>query len=247
MRATINFKLKNPITLPIQYNHVINGAILNWIENIDCHKFIHDEDFKAKSKDYKLYTFSKLQGRFTMNRKNKTITYYNGVNLLISSYDEKFLSNIINTLILKHDIKILNNYLEIDRIETSLISIDKSEMNIYTKSPITVYNTFKVDGKNKTHYYSPYEKKFGELIRKSLINKYKSFYGKEPKNKKFSIEPLERKEPKESIILCKGIVIKGWNGEFSLKGSKELLNLAYQSGLGSKNCQGFGCIELIED
>lgn len=247
MRATINLELKQPIKLPIQYNHIINGAILNWLRNVESNKFIHDETFKQNAKNNKFYTFSKLQGKFTMDVKNKKITYYSGVNLLISSYDDKFLSHIINSLVMKESMNILNQEIKIDNIETSLYSVNQEEIKAYTKSPVTVYSTFKEEGKNKTRYYSPYEKEFEEIVRKSLINKYKSFYGKMPKDNRFSIELLNRKQPKESVIIYKGIVIKAWSGEFVMRGSKELLNLAYQAGIGAKNSQGFGCVELIDN
>ncbi|WP_180964008.1 CRISPR-associated endoribonuclease Cas6 [Haloimpatiens massiliensis] len=247
MRATINLELKQPIKLPIQYNHIINGAILNWLRNVGENKFIHDEEFKKNVKNHKLYTFSKLQGKFTMDVKNKKITYYSGVNLLISSYDDKFLSNIVNSLVMKESMNVLNQEIKIDNIETSLYSVTGEEIRVYTKSPVTVYSTFKEEEKNKTRYYSPYEKEFSEIIRKNLINKYKSYYGKLPEDNRFSIELLSRKKPKESVIIYRGIVIKGWSGEFVMRGSKELLNLAYQAGIGAKNSQGFGCVELIEN
>lgn len=246
MRAVINFKLNSPLILPIQYNHIIHGAILNWIENEEYQKFIHDQGFKVENRKYKLYTFSKLQGRFTMDSKNKKIIYHSGVNLLISSYDERLLSCIVNSLIIKHKIRILDYDVEIDNIETYCRNVDSNEIKVYTKSPITVYSTFQVNDKNKTYYYSPYEEEFGQLIQRNLINKYVAFHGKEPDDKNFSIELLDRRKPKESAIIYKNILIKGWSGEFLLKGSKELLNIAYQAGVGSKNSQGFGCIECIK-
>lgn len=48
-----------------------------------------------------------------------------------------------------------------------------------------------------------------------------------------------------AIIKYKGTVIKGYSGDFILKGNPELIKLAYDTGLGSKNSQGFGCIEVM--
>ncbi|WP_138206250.1 CRISPR-associated endoribonuclease Cas6 [Haloimpatiens lingqiaonensis] len=247
MRATINLELEQPIKLPIQYNHIINGAILSCVQNVRGNDLISDDNFKKQMRNRDLYTFSKLQGRFTMDTTNKKITYHSGTNLLISSYEDKFLTSIVNSLVLRENIKILNQEIKIHNIETSLYSVKEEEIKVYTKSPITVYKLFKVEGKNKTCYYSPDEKEFSEIIRKNLINKYKLYYGNMPKDTRFFIEPLSRKKPKESVIIYNGIVIKAWSGEFVMRGASELLNLAYQSGIGAKNSQGFGCVERIEN
>lgn len=49
------------------------------------------------------------------------------------------------------------------------------------------------------------------------------------------------------MILYKGTVIKAWEGTFRLLGPQELVELAYDTGLGAKNSQGFGCFELLKD
>lgn len=89
------------------------------------------------------------------------------------------------------------------------------------------------------------ENEFEQLIRDNLIKKYIAFYNIEPSDTSFKLVPIKNKNLKENIILYKGIVIKGWSGEFDIEGSEELIKIAYDAGLGSKNSQGFGCIELI--
>ena len=42
-------------------------------------------------------------------------------------------------------------------------------------------------------------------------------------------------------------VIKGWMGRFVLKGNRKLLKLGYECGIGSKNSQGFGMVEVVDD
>ncbi|RKX92249.1 MAG: CRISPR-associated endoribonuclease Cas6, partial [Spirochaetes bacterium] len=42
-----------------------------------------------------------------------------------------------------------------------------------------------------------------------------------------------------------GTIIKGWTGTFVLNGNRKILKLAYYTGLGSKNSQGFGMFEVV--
>lgn len=41
------------------------------------------------------------------------------------------------------------------------------------------------------------------------------------------------------------IIVKGASGTFDITGDSHLLWLALEAGLGSKNAQGFGCIEEL--
>jgi CRISPR-associated endoribonuclease Cas6 len=88
------------------------------------------------------------------------------------------------------------------------------------------------------------EREFSELIRKNLIHKYEAYYNKLPLRDDFSISPINKKGLKERVVIYKDYVIKGWDGEFLLEGSEELMNIAYNAGIGSKNSQGFGCVEI---
>jgi len=49
----------------------------------------------------------------------------------------------------------------------------------------------------------------------------------------------------QKVISYKGTVIKGWMGIYELRGDRELMKLVYDTGLGGKNPQGFGCFEIL--
>lgn len=245
MRVYIKLEFENSLVLPIHYNHIVQAVILKWIGNENYSSFIHNEGYTYNKRNYKMYTFSRLQGRFSYNKINKTISYSSPVNLILSTADDKFLQYVVNNVISKDKFRIGNNDVYVK--EVRCISKDIKRGNVvFTKSPIVVYSTADINGRKKTYYYNPREKEFEELIRQNLINKYNALYNKQPLENEFYIKPIENSKLKENIDIYKGIVIKGWTGEFEINGSNELLNLAYNTGLGSKNSQGFGCIELKE-
>lgn len=242
MRIIINFVFDKPIKLNLQYNHIVQAVILKWLSDKNYTKFIHDTGYKCGNRTYKLYTFSRLQGRFSIDSKEKTITYYNEVKLEISAVDDKFLSYLVNGIIINDEVRLGNNMVSVKEVRCTK-NILKSGDKVYTKSPIVTYSTFQDNEKKKTYYYSPFESEFSELIRKNLIKKYNAAYGVRPENCDFSIEAVHNSKLKEKVLVYKKTVIKGWTGEFILKGSKELINMGYNSGFGSKNSQGFGCVE----
>ncbi|WP_270474966.1 CRISPR-associated endoribonuclease Cas6 [Clostridium cochlearium] len=243
MRANLEISFSDKLEVPIQYNYLVQAMILNWLGDEKYQKFIHDKGYEYNNRSYKMYTFSKLYGKFSVDSKNGTITFFDKVNLIVSSLDTRFIQYLASNVIMEDNLILGKNSVKVNKIETSYNELGNSE-KIYTKSPITVYSTLQNADKKKTYYYSPYEEEFSELIRNNLINKYKALYNKFPQNDSFDIRLLSTRKPKESVLNYKGTIIKGWNGEFLIKGSKELLQIAYDAGLGSKNSQGFGCIEL---
>jgi CRISPR-associated endoribonuclease Cas6 len=42
----------------------------------------------------------------------------------------------------------------------------------------------------------------------------------------------------------RGINIRGWLAPFTVEGSKELIELGYEAGFGSRNSMGFGMAEV---
>ncbi|KAF2955968.1 CRISPR-associated endoribonuclease Cas6 [Marinitoga sp. 38H-ov] len=230
----------NELILPIHYNHILQGMILKYIDNEDYAEFIHDKGYEYGKRKYKMYTFSRIFGEFELNK--NFVKYKNKGQLIISSADNQLMMYVMDRMFRNPIIELLNQKVKISKIDYSSI-IPSEKLTVVTKSAITVYSTFEKDGKKKTYYYTPYETEFNELIRKNLINKYKAFYNREPKSYNFHIKNI--KNAKEVIVKYKNIVIKGWMGKFELNGDPDLIQFAYDSGIGSKNSIGFGCVEKI--
>lgn len=243
MRIQIMLKFHDKLMLPIQYNNIFQAIILKWLGDENYQKFIHDTGYEYNKRRYKMYSFSRLEGAFRMNRENKTITYFDQGKFIVSSSDDKFLNYIVNKVILEDEIFIHNQRVSVEEVRCFNKKL-KSGDKIYTKSPIVAYSTFEHDGSKKTYYYSPMEKDFETILRRNLINKFNAAYEKEPGSDEFSIKPINNPKLRESTVVYKGTIIKGWSGEFIVEGSEELLNMAYNAGIGSKNGQGFGCVEI---
>jgi CRISPR-associated endoribonuclease Cas6 len=187
-----------------------------------------------------------LKGDYQLNYEKKIVTFEKDLMLTIDSFDSKFLNYFVNGSILNEKIRLGKNEVYINEIKV-VNKRYKSGDKFYTKSPITVYSTLSNGEKKKTYFYSPYEKEFEEQIKNNLISKYKSFYGEDPKDSSFSIKLANKDKLKEKWTQYKGFIIKGWNGEFIITGSKEMIDIAYHCGIGGKNSQGFGMIDLCNN
>ncbi len=242
MRITIHYSADSTIKLPKNYNEIIQGFIYRNLER-SLANFIHNEGFKYEKRNFKLFTFSRIFGKIKPNKNQFLIQ--SPFKVVVSSPYNKILMSFANSLLTKDKFKLGNNFVNIDSIDIESIPNIESESYIYFLSPITVYSTFEENEKKKTYYYNPKEPKFSELVRENLIKKYIAFFGKNPNDSTFHIEPVKVLPKDEKIVFYKGFIIKGWMGHYKISGSQELLKFAYDVGLGGKNSQGFGCFELV--
>ena len=241
MRLTLEFNANGYIVLPLHYNYSVQSFLYRHISP-ELGKFLHDHGFTLGKRRFKMFTFSRLQGKYKII--GNKIKFYPPVYLTISSPLERFISELGNTLLKTDDLELVKNKIYVESIKVHPEPEIKDEIKIKTLSPVVVYSTLMTkDGKKKTYYYSPYEVEFTELIDQNLRKKHEALYGKKPKAKKLKINIVGK--PKEKIILYRRTIIKGWMGNFILSGNKKLLKLGYYSGIGGKNSQGFGMFEVV--
>ena len=208
---------------------------------------LHDVGHPYEKRSFKLFTFSRIDGIFRLDRDNQEIVFSPPIKIIISSPLERFIYELGYFMITSDDLQLGNNLMTIAGMNIpSEKEIKPSEL-IKMLSPITVYSTLKtLDGKSKTYYYSPYEHEFSQLIENNLKKKYALIYGNIPDdNQTVLIKPVKVGKGSEKILNYKGTVIKGWMGIYSIQGAPDLIRVGYDTGLGSKNSQGFGCFEFI--
>ncbi|WP_054740975.1 CRISPR-associated endoribonuclease Cas6 [Cellulosilyticum ruminicola] len=254
MKLYLTFGSQEKISLPTHYNHIIQAAILNWIEDEAYQKFIHDIGYVYEGRNFKLFTFSKLIGEYTLTANKKEMIFESKVKIVISSSQVKFIECIE---------KGLRNPSKVWRLghnEVRIISISKEEeplvgeeIVVRSLSPIVAYNTVLEEEKKKTKYYGPEDMEFERILRQNLIKKYNSIVEMNPslkvvefKEDDFRITVVKPKMLSKAIVYYKGFVIVGFNGKFKLQGHPILLQLALEAGLGGKNAQGFGCMQYIK-
>ncbi|WP_058486794.1 CRISPR-associated endoribonuclease Cas6 [Defluviitalea phaphyphila] len=241
MLCKIKFVSDKKISLPFGYQYYFQSMLYNWINEKSFADFLHNTGYSIDKRSYKLFSFSNVIERpLKINRHRKEFVFPKEINFYVCSINNKFFNHIFNSIISQSEVRLGKNTVFIENIEFIPQIIGEREV-IKTLAPVTVYSTlYGFDGKKKTYYYSPREKEFNDLIRKNLIHKYQALNGELPENDEFCI--IQKGNTVERVIQYKGFIIKGYMGIFEIKGAKELMDLAFATGLGAKNSQGFGMI-----
>jgi len=252
MRLNITFTfLKEEIIFPLNYNYGLQSFIYDHISE-KLATFLHNKGYLVGKRRFKLFTFSRLLGKFRIDFPQEKIIFTGPFHFYVSSPIDDFIQQFAEDLIKAGEVKLFKEPFAIASIEVNPVPTIRSPLIIKMLSPLTIYSTFfSPQGKKKTYYYSPFEKEFSNLIKENLIKKYRALYKAIPSNDDFTITRIKVTKNSEKIIKYTPkkesyTVIKGWMGLYKLQGNSKLIHLGYEAGLGSKNPQGFGMFDIRE-
>jgi CRISPR-associated endoribonuclease Cas6 len=227
------------IPIPQEYNHLVQAAIYNNISP-SLSRFLHEKGFAYGKRMFKMFTFSRLLGK--CRKEGDYLLFEKDVALCLSSPIERFIEDIANTIIRSGAFRIGPSKLSVVKLEFPDEPKFRNNMKIRTLSPITVYSTvFMQNGRKRTYYYSPYEDEFSILATENLRKKA---YVLNKKKIKSDVDVIPLKVM-ERVVMYKDTIVRGWSGIFSIKGPISLMRIAYETGLGAKNPEGFGMFEVI--
>lgn len=191
-----------------------------------------------------MFSFSQLQGIFQLNINEKTICFPGEVKLTVTSPLHNFCQSLADGLGNRGVLRIGVGEAKVEKIYTRIPLVGKEEVVVRTLSPVVLYSTFRGPEERKyTVYFQPRDPDYARLLNENLCNKYRAFYGTEPPAGRVEAQALGQQ--KKRIIDFNGTIIQGYSGKLVLTGPIPLLQLALDSGLGGKNSQGFGCLEMV--
>lgn len=255
MRVKIIVEPIDPFIIRVGYNSAIQGFIYHNL-SVKLADKIHDMGFLHEKRTFKMFTFSRLYGvnkPLFYDRSNGTLKTDLPFWFILSSPVHDLIREFSSAMAAEEILNIGGCRVAVSEIDVIKQPVFSDNAAIKMLSPVTVYSTLlKASGDKKTYYYHPDEPEFNDLCLKNLLKKFSAFFpDKQPLREElsqspFKIEPLSHGfAPRQEIIKYKGFVIKGYMGVYRIQAHPLLLELAYDSGLGAKNSQGFGCFELF--
>ena len=251
MRISITFLAEgNQLILPIHYNHIIQSFIYRSLDDMTA-RFFHEKGYKFNNRRFTLFTFSRILCKNTkIIPKKKEFMFKGEIGLKLASVDSNLLESLATYLVRQGHFRLNNNICRLKSIEVELPPATPDDTyTVRTISPITTYSTlYASDGRKKTYFYTPFEREFQDKLFDNLKRKAMAYLGdgaKLPDINNSYIKPLKVSKKNEAIINFKGFWIKAWSGIYEIRLPHMYFDMAYNAGIGSKNSQGFGMIEMI--
>lgn len=246
MRLKLRLHFPKEHMVPIHYNEILQAGIYSAMEP-DLAKFIHDQGIAYNERIFRLFTFSRLLGRYELSKDRRWIRFHEGCDLIVSSPLDEVLRSVASTLLKRPTMNIGFNLVSLTSIEAIMVSPVGSRVTVRVLSPIVAYSTLKrFDGRKYTLYREPRETEFSELVHQNLIRKAGALalWRGQPEGEHSEFR-MVAKNTRQHVLKYKDFIIKGSSGVFKMYGDAKLLSLGIESGFGSKNSQGFGCVEII--
>lgn len=241
--------------LPIDYQYAQSAVIYKILSyaDTDYATWLHENGFGTnKGKRFKLFTYSpflideyKVLGDRLAVISN-TIEWQ--LSFLPERSTEKFVQGIFSNQTFEvGDTKSAVQF-HVCGIEVLPTPVYQETMEFSSMSPIFIKLKME-DGSER--YISPEDSHSETLLLGGLKSRYEAETGSEYSGSDdFSFEVLDVSKSK-LVTIKKGTPyeskLRAYNCRFRMTASKEFMRIAYESGLGSENSQGFGCIRILEN
>lgn len=191
-----------------------------------------------------MFTFSRILGRKPRYDPETRSLFFTGtLTLKVGAVDVDFLESFATYLVRKRQVELRGQVCDLVGVEVELTPPYEHVVRIRTLSPITVYRTLEENDRKRTHFFHPEEEEFGRMVLDNLARKARALWGEAPPLNGAWIRP--RRIRKQVITYFKTTLIKGWDGEFDIHLPKAYFPLMLDAGLGAKNAQGFGMVEVV--
>lgn len=226
---------KRPV-LDYNYQYSVTALIYDTlITTDDKYKKLHN------SKEFKFFSFSRLEIPERRAQKEGLEILCNDAYLWLTSVDDQLIHTLAGQLLQKGDVHIggvdfrIVNVLLLDSFEP------KENREVFrTMSPIILRTTEGQNGDSRTIDLAPDDERFSRNLIANLTRKFEMFYDQTPSEE---IEVVSMTNTKQKRLRIMGTYHRAHHMDIELKGPPELLEFAYECGLGEKNSMGFGMIE----
>ena len=228
------------INVPFNYNHIVSSVIYNLMDDIDYANKLHSKS------TFKYFCFSQINISQRQMVDGGFISRNGKINLIISSPDDRLITELVNGIIKKSEINFIGQKLKIFKCEIIKEPEFTSKMEFITLSPIIVTTKRDVEGKLREWDLAPSDEFFNG-IKNNLIKKYLKFYNLESTDKTIDVYSNMKSVKRKRISINKGkntTFHRAYLMDIVLEGDIDLIKFAYDCVLCSKNSQGFGLVDI---
>ena len=232
MQIIIHMENKNGLRLPLDYGYRVSSAVYRLASaDEEYSAFLHDCGYGDDGRRYKLFTYSPLRGHYRIE--DKHILFDGDLSLEVRSISGRFCEAVRSSLLTNGSVKIMDTVLPVKMTEIYDSPLTVSETDIETVSPIVVSSS--EDG--RTVYYSPEDECWEQMINLTLYRKFTAAYNEQPPSVvKFGLLGKSKKV----VTRVKGIWVTAYHARLHITADPLVTAFLYETGLGSKNSQGFG-------
>ena len=232
---TVTFSADPALSLPVSYNAMLQGFLYScWRgERYD----LHEVGYRFEQKVYRLFTFSWLTGRYTLE--GKTIRFEGPVSFEVRSPREDLIEILKEALLERGEVQLGQRRLPLLNLQSADRFFFPEKAIIRMRTPMTIHVTQR-DGSSVC--IQPDHGLFRNMVEENLRRKSSSAG--------LSLDPALWLEPKrppiKRVTQFKDTNVTCWQGKYLLAAKPDTMRFLYYAGLGDRNSQGFGMFDIEE-
>lgn len=238
--------------IPINYQYELSAAIYHILSKASqtYSSWLHDNGFWVDNKSFKLFTFSRLivpkygidKERQRLIIKSNVVEWHLG--FLPEKSTQQFIQGVFNEQQIEISDRISGASFAIREIQVMQSLTYSPVMEFETMSPICVSRR---NERGKANYLSPENPDYASGLLKGLLARYHALYGHDYEgNTSVDFQLLGKAKPvlvKIKAETPEQTFVKGYQYKFRLALAEDLMQIAYEGGLGEKCSLGFGMIK----
>jgi CRISPR-associated endoribonuclease Cas6 len=237
--------------LPINYQFPLQAAIYKTLANSDAEfaTWLHENGYQQDGKRFKLFTFSNLiVPQYGIGKERERLEIKSDyVTLLISFLPEKSTQKFIQGIFNNRKIQIADHLSGVQFVVREIQVMSplnyKPDMVFRTLSPICISLR---NERGHMDYLAPNDSRYELGLLTGLLARYNAIHGEPFRGDSYCHLQL-LSEPKPTLIRIKAGTpnetrVRGYRYQFKIDLPEELMQIAYESGLGEKGSMGFGMI-----
>lgn len=225
------------LSLPINYQHILQGLIYSAFDQKKYGAFIHDKGYQLDNKKFKFFVFSNLFGDYKVE--NNIINFDGDVYFYVSSYNLDFINKLYEYLRNNPHLSLSRNKVEVKDIEVLNLDYfdDYKIVTLHALSPIVAYIT-----RDKyVNYFKPSSDLFEQLCINNLDDKNMAL---DNPFDEIYFKILNVSNEKKRLVNFKNSFYVSYLCDIKVKVNYYALKLIYDTGLSSKGSAGFGMMEI---
>jgi CRISPR-associated endoribonuclease Cas6 len=150
MRLKIEISSDNVISLPRNYNHVLQGWLYNQISDPAYRAYLHNQGYVYNKRRFKLFTFSRLHGQWSLDYSKKYMVFQSPVHLQVASPLLHLMKDVAITLLMGEPTILGGNSVTVSALHASgkeRLPGGVNKWRVRALSPIVAYSTILDGGK----------------------------------------------------------------------------------------------------
>ncbi len=237
MQIKLTLRPPEPVVLPLGHHHILQAIVYKLIGQGS--EELHDHGAVYGDRQYKMFTFGELKGHYVVNKGR--ISFDDHISWEVRSIDDGIIESISENLY--EGIFFGNTHVSDIAVKISETHVADYDIEINMESPICIRHTDVID--RGESYCNPSEIDFYRGAEDNFIRKYTAYAGEFPKEK-IVLSQIKVGDKDRIVSKYKNGYIESYGGKYRLVGRPEYLDFLYQTGLGSRNSQGFGMFSVVD-